>query len=176
MSPIPQQSISPQYNPTLKYQILHGNNSKLIKRVLTVTRNEHWFETPSTIDSTTTNVRTQISHFHLRWAPTSKSINFERLATNLFVQMVNHYEGHNEITTKNKLFKNIKAWHAERGEQVFKEMLPLTFCIQINTFDGEVDPTSLNYELKQFKQVFKLLKEHGQNQVDQHKTSQYFGE
>lgn len=33
--------------------------------------------------------------------------------------MVNHFEGHAEITTKNKLLKNITAWHNEQNESVF---------------------------------------------------------
>jgi hypothetical protein len=45
--------------------------------------------------------------------------------------MVNHFEGHAEITTKNKLLKNITAWHNEQNESVFKNMLPLTFCLKI---------------------------------------------
>jgi hypothetical protein len=53
--------------------------------------------------------------------------------------MVNHYEGHAEITTKDLLFKNLRNWHNERGESVFKEMLPLTFVIKVNSYDGEID-------------------------------------
>jgi len=45
--------------------------------------------------------------------------------------MVNHFEGHSEITTKNKLFKNITKWHDENYISVFKTMLPLTFCLKI---------------------------------------------
>ena len=47
-----------QYAPTLKYQILNGNNSKLIKRVLAVTRKDQWFETAAAVESATTNMRT----------------------------------------------------------------------------------------------------------------------
>jgi hypothetical protein len=46
------------FAPTLKYQILNGNNSKLVKKVLNLTRNEQWFETPAAVESTTTNMRT----------------------------------------------------------------------------------------------------------------------
>jgi hypothetical protein len=73
--------------------------------------------------------RTQISHFHLRWAPVSRGINFERLSQTLFSQAVNHYEFHSEVSTKNMLFKNIRNWHEERQEHVFFETLPLTFTI-----------------------------------------------
>jgi hypothetical protein len=72
--------------------------------------------------------------------------------------MVNHYEGHHEISTKNKLFKNITQWHDENQELAFKNMLPLTFCLKLPILPtGEVDKTSLSHCLKPFKQVFKLL-------------------
>jgi hypothetical protein len=54
--------------------------------------------------------------------------------------MVNHFEGHAEITTKNKLFKNITKWHNEEQQLVFKNMLPLTFCLKLTILpNGEVD-------------------------------------
>jgi len=86
----------------------------------------------------------------MRWSPTSKSINFDRLSNNLFTQMVNHYEGHAEITTKDLLLKNVQNWHNERGELAFKEMLPLTFVIKVKSYDGEID-------FQRFKTKFKLF-------------------
>ena len=72
--------------------------------------------------------------------------------------MVNHYEGHAEITTKNKLFKNITKWHDEQGDAVFKNMLPLTFSIKLPVYsNGEIDKKALNQELRAFKQAFQLL-------------------
>lgn len=86
----------------------------MIKRVLVETRSEMWFETATSIDQYRMSQGPQVSHFHLRWAPTSKSVNFERLSQTLFTQMVNHLEGHHEISTKNKLFKNICRWHDQK--------------------------------------------------------------
>lgn len=72
--------------------------------------------------------------------------------------MVNHYEGHAEITTKNKLFKNITKYQDEQGENVFKNVLPLTFCLKVPVAPtGEVDQKLLNHELKAFKQAYRLL-------------------
>ena len=72
--------------------------------------------------------------------------------------MVNHFEGHAEITTKNKLFKNISKWHDENEVSVFKRILPLTFCLKVPILStGEVDSKVLSNELKPFKQVFKLF-------------------
>jgi hypothetical protein len=53
------------------------------------------------------SVNIQQSHFHFRWAPVSKGISFDRLGGNM-KQMVNHLEGHYELSRKDELFKNIK--------------------------------------------------------------------
>lgn len=72
--------------------------------------------------------------------------------------MVNHYEGHAEISTKNKLFKNVTKFCDEQQEVVFKNVLPLTYCLKLPVLaSGEVDIKSLNYELKPWKQAYKLL-------------------
>lgn len=123
-----------------------------------------WFETATTVEQYnpnhykgTSGFQQPISHFHLRWAPVSRGINFDRITT-LFSQMVNHYEGHAEISTKNKLFKNITKWHDENHQLVFKNMLPLTFCLKLPVHaNGEVDKKSLNFDIKPFKQAFNLL-------------------
>lgn len=102
------------------------------------------------------------------------------MSQNLFSQMVNHFEGHAEITTKNKLFKNITKWHDENSVSVFKKTLPLTFCLKIPILsNGEVDTKILSAELKPFKQVFKLLSKHKNEIVsftDSSKSQNVFGE
>ena len=66
--------------------------------------------------------------------------------------MVNHYEGHHEISTKNKLFKNITKFQDEHQESVFKNILPLTFCLKLPVFaNGDIDKKQLNYELKPWR-------------------------
>ena len=37
------------------------------------------------------------------------------MSNSLFTQMVNHFEGHAEITTKNKLLKNITKFYDEHN-------------------------------------------------------------
>jgi len=44
-----------------------------------------WFETPAAVESASqykggAAFQQPISHFHLRWAPVSKGINFERMS------------------------------------------------------------------------------------------------
>ena len=73
-------------------------------------------------------------------------------------QCVNHFEHHFEISTKNKLFKNISRFYDEHSQFVFKHILPLTFCVKVPVnHAGEVDKKSLTSEIRQFKTAFKLL-------------------
>lgn len=69
--------------------------------------------------------------------------------------MVNHIEGHTEITTKNELFKNVKNFFDERNMNAFHAM-PITFCLKINP---EKNDNSIKKQLSPFKQVFNLLEE-----------------
>jgi hypothetical protein len=71
--------------------------------------------------------------------------------------MVNHVEGHNEISNKHELFKNVKDHMDAQHENAFF-MLPLTFCFKIT-----LDKLSavLRKEMKPFRQAFKLLEEFG---------------
>jgi hypothetical protein len=87
--------------------------------------------------------------------------------------MVNHVEGHHEITTKNKLFSNITQFMDSREELCFAELLPLTFCIEVKLSD--VDDCSINDALSHFKSIFKLLKTHSEDLL-QRKPEQEFGE
>ena len=70
------------------------------------------------------------SHFHFRWAPVSRQINFDRLSHN-FGQIVNHFEHHHEVTTKNELFKNLKSHYDEKNLNAF-HTLPLTFYLKVS--------------------------------------------
>ena len=73
--------------------------------------------------------------------------------------MINHLEGHINITEKHLLLKTLVDWYSKRDLQVFDEMMPLTFCLNIEvTKSGQLDQRSLHKELKQFEQVFGQLK------------------
>ena len=69
--------------------------------------------------------------------------------------MVNHVEGHQEITTKNELFKNVKDYFDDKNLNAFHAM-PITFYIKVpvERFDGQ-----LKKLLSPFKQVYDLLEE-----------------
>jgi len=69
--------------------------------------------------------------------------------------MVNHYEHHQEITTKNELFKNVKQFYDEKQQNAF-HFIPLTFCLKVAP---DRIQQSLKQQIQPFKQVFKLLDE-----------------
>ncbi len=119
-----------------KYQVLSGNNGALVKRVMQETRSNLWIELQNS----------QVSHFHFRWTPVSRQINFERISHN-FVQMVNHVEGHHEITTKNELFKNVKNYFDERNLNSF-HVMPITFYIKVSS---DKNDGTLKKQLAPFK-------------------------
>lgn len=105
-----------------KFQVLPGNNSQLVRRVLTMSaRSAYWQELTNATSS----------HFHFRWAPVSRQVNFERLSFNNFTQVVNHVEGHSEVSKKHELFKNLKAYCEETNEQVYY-ITPMTFYLKIS--------------------------------------------
>lgn len=81
-----------------KYRIANGNNSAIIRKCMRL-REERW-EEASSIDKL----------FNFKWTPVSNGINFE--AVNAFgtKQLVNHFQNHGIITTKDKLFENMVTY------------------------------------------------------------------
>ena len=58
------------------------------------------------------------SIFNFKWQPTSKGILFDLLSSNGVRQMVNHFEAHKCITTKDGLFKSLQNYfHASTNQK-----------------------------------------------------------
>ena len=68
--------------------MVSGNNSELVKRVLT--SREYWQELEEK----------HLTLYSFKWAPTSKCINFDQLGLHGQKKVVNHLERHDLITTK----------------------------------------------------------------------------
>lgn len=117
-------------NEAYKYIIMKGNNSSVITRCM---RNRLGWE--ETADFNTM--------FNFRWQQTSYGIKFGQLSMNGKKQMVNHFENHEAITTKDNLFKNLSEF---LDTKVF-DFVPLTVWIQ---------SYSENYfkDLNNFKSIF----------------------
>jgi hypothetical protein len=89
-----------------------GNNSYLINRVLT----ESGRCKPVTSDDSLVfpgweAASEQDSLYNLKWKPTSGGIIYESISKHSLKQLVNHIKGHHEITTKDLLFLNMKAYY-----------------------------------------------------------------
>jgi len=77
-------------NPNfLKFVVLPGNNSKLIRDAM-LKRGHRWIETTSSD-----------TQYHFKWAPVSYGVKFDQLSTNIPIgshpctkQLINHFEFH----------------------------------------------------------------------------------
>ena len=110
-----------------------GNNGQIVKRVLSTRAG--WEETNSSN-----------SLFAFKWVQVSRQLNFEILRDKAYRKLGNHIPAHSEITTKNRLFLNLKQLASDYKLNVF-DFYPLTFVI-----DGtECD------ELRRFRTYFSQM-------------------
>lgn len=77
-----------------------------------------WEETPS-----------YDSLFNFKWQPCSYGIKYDQISTYGVKQIVNHIEGHENLTTKDLLFINMKAYCEKTAPMNVHEILPLTFIL-----------------------------------------------
>ena len=85
--------------------------------------------------------------FNFKWQQTSKGIMFELVSSNGQKQIVNHFENHKAITTKDGLFKCLQKYC---DEYVF-DYIPMTFLIESSS-------DKFRKDLDNFKTVFNALK------------------
>ena len=83
-----------------------------------------------------------------KWIPFSNGFRFSQLSLGQ-KQIVNHFEHHHEITTKDLLFKNVKAYAELNKINVF-DHLPLTFIIY-------VDAQSYSSDLERFAKCYEII-------------------
>lgn len=84
--------------------------------------------------------------FHFKWLPVSKGFHFDQLSFRQ-KQLVNHFEFHPEITTKDALFKNILAY-AELNKINIFDYVPLTFVVDVDshTYSPDLERFVLFYD------------------------------
>ena len=75
--------------------------------------------------------------YNFKWMPFLKGVRFEQLSYSQ-KQMINHFEFHPEITTKDLLFKNVLAYAELNKINVF-DHLPLTFVIDVDSHTYTAD-------------------------------------
>ena len=120
-----------------KFVVCQGNNSGLVKRVLK--RREHWSE----LNDKSTSL------FNFKWAPNSKQCNYELLSINGQKNIVNHFENHENLTSKDGLFISMHKYCESIRQNVFQYM-PVQFVIDFYS------PSYLN-QIDQFSIYFKCI-------------------
>ena len=118
-------ALAPKQTHKLRYSILTGNNSRLI-RLAMEKRTAFWQET--TKDD---------PHFHFKWQPVSHGLKFDILGKDIppeihmcQKQLVNHFESHSCLSTKSQLYINMSFYSSEKlNENVF-DYLPLQFFVE----------------------------------------------
>jgi len=123
----------------LIYYLGEGNNHGLIERVMN--KKKEWVR----ISKMNHNQHYLIANFV--WQPGSNGIIFENLSSeSINKQIVNCFENHSELTTKNRLIKNLV--NNSEISNVF-DITPLTFIIEIKSDNFQYKFNEfVNYYLK----------------------------
>ena len=119
---------------TYLYNILPGNNGKLVEKVLKT--RENW----EAIDSS------QYKCANLIWTPLSSQINFAQHAISEITQFVNHFEFHSELTNKANTFINLFRYCEFNDIDLFS-FYPLTVILSYN-------PDYLITQIEGFKKCY----------------------
>jgi len=84
--------------------------------------------------------------FHFKWMPVLRGTRFEQLSYSQ-KQIINHFEFHHEITTKDELFKNMMAY-AELNKINIFDYVPLTFVVDVDsqTYSPDLEKFVLFYD------------------------------
>lgn len=97
-----------------------GNNHEVVKRVMET--RPSW-----------TQIKSSQTLYQFKWAPISRQIKFDFLCKHGQRNLVNHFENHALISTKDQIFFNMMKFCENLHQDVFKT-LPLTFVIDLSTF------------------------------------------
>lgn len=121
--------MNPNY---LKFVVLPGNNSRLIREAM-LRRAEKWQETTPTDP-----------FYHFKWQPVSYGIKFDLISTQIVQgmhpctkQLVNHFEFHGHLTEKSKLFKCLTEYATKKLKENVFDYLPLTFFVEIDIMNAK---------------------------------------
>ena len=99
------------------FVIIFGNNSQIVKQCME--RRTDWKEASESC-----------SIFNFKWQPFSKGFYFDQILTSK-KQMINHFEFHHEITTKDLLYKNL-AHYSEHTKKNVLDIVPFTFLLNMD--------------------------------------------
>ena len=87
--------------------------------------------------------------FDFKWMPVMKGILFDQLSYTQ-KQIINHFEYHTELSTKDLLFKNLTNYAELNKLNVF-DYLPLTFVVNVDlqTYSPDFEKFSRCYDIFQ---------------------------
>ena len=68
------------------------------------------------------------SLYNFKWKPTSNGIKYDLISKHGLKQLVNHVKGHNELTTKDNLFINMKSYYESQKSNIY-DTLPITVVL-----------------------------------------------
>ena len=92
------------------------------------------------------------SLFNFKWKPVSNGINFDIVGKHGLKQVINHVQGHHELTTKDNLFLNLKS-HYENSlvDCALFDDVPLTFVLDYMN-------ETISDKMQEFRSVHKMFK------------------
>jgi len=86
--------------------------------------------------------------FNFKWQQTNRGYRYERLVANSgFKQIVNHFENHKEISTKNLLIKNLSLYCELNKVNLF-DLTPTTFLFDMD------DEVNFDTDMQRFAKFF----------------------
>ena len=147
--------------PTINnYIIIPGNNENLIKKCLDLRKN--WKEI------TEKSQKKNQLICNLFWTPLSWRINFKDYSADNIkeIKFTNHFEFHNGITNKYKLFINLLKYCEEHSKDLF-DFYPLTIPFEFGHF-------FFMDQMKSFTHLFNNINEIIGNDKSRKKYSEYF--
>ena len=68
------------------------------------------------------------SLYNFKWKPTSGGIKYDMISKHGLKQLVNHVKGHGQLTTKDNLFINLKAYYETHKMNIY-DVVPLTLVL-----------------------------------------------
>ena len=114
-----------------KYILLGGNNHDVVRRVMDTRPSWACIKSSQTL-------------YHFKWAPVSRQIKFDFLCKHGQKNLVNHFENHALISTKDQLFHNMTKLTENMHTDVF-DFMPITFVIDLGTSMCSSEYDKFNY-------------------------------
>ena len=130
-----------------KYILLLGNNSDVVKRVMDA--RPSW-----------TQIKSSQTLYNFKWTPSSKQIKFDFLGKHGQKNLVNHFENHALITTKDKLIESMSKLSEYLHQDVFNT-IPITFVIDLGT-------SLCQQEFDKFTYYFNMIEKFKEPYAEQH--------